>query len=310
MTGLQLASFWEGNRAQLFATYVLSSVAAVVPVPVPMDFGYDLLCTLTRRERHALFAGRAFGVQVKSRSDPEIRYGGMNDRGDWKRYELEWLYEQQQSFVVCVVDLKEWRVNLYSTQFMWWVPWQKGMPGEVVLVPDLSLGDFTEAEGRSMQNRYRASPLPNASDGSRPGDGFSYRVPLGNPIVSVSVKEHEAAAFRDQVRRCLERWVGLDYRNLTHWRLKVPYVEEWITWVTNEAPEPPAKLWHFFNDNPDQNIPEILSSISPAIASLMHNLNHQKQYGKLDVVRPLAALIHTYGLLDPTAIAFVADEKR
>ena len=150
MPGLQLASFWEGNRAQLFATHVLSSVAAVVPVPVPMDFGHDLLCTLTRRERHALFAGRAFGVQVKSKSDPEIRYGGLNERGEWKRYEVDWLYEQHQSFVVCLVDLKEWTVNLYSTQFMWWVPWQKGTPGEVVLVPDLSLDDFTEAEGRSM----------------------------------------------------------------------------------------------------------------------------------------------------------------
>lgn len=307
MPGLQLASFWEGNRAQLFATYVLSSVAAVVPVPVPMDFGHDLLCTLTRRDRHALFAGLGFGVQVKSKSEPEIRYGGLNERGVWKKYEVDWLYDQHQSFVVCVVDLKEWTVNLYSTQFMWWVPWQKGTPGEVVLVPDLSLDSFTVAEGGSNDNRYRSAPLPNASDGSRPGDGFSYRVPLGNPIISVSVKEQEAAQFRDRVRSCLERWVGLDYRNLTHWRLKVPYVEEWVAWITNEPPVPPGKLWHFFNPAPDQNIKEILSSISPAIASLMHNLNHQKQFDKLKRVKPLAALIDTYGLLDGTAKDFVTD---
>jgi len=101
-----------------------------------MDFGHDLLCTLTRHEGRALYAGRAFGVQVKSASDPAIRYGGLNDRREWKRYEVEWLYDQHQGFVVCVVDLKNWTVSLYSTQFRWWVPWQKGTPGEVVLVPD------------------------------------------------------------------------------------------------------------------------------------------------------------------------------
>ncbi|MEK7205307.1 MAG: hypothetical protein AAB254_07330, partial [candidate division NC10 bacterium] len=78
----------------------------------------------------------------------------------------------------------------------------------------------------------------------------------------------------------------------------------------NEPPTPPGKLWHFFNPTPDQNVREILSSIAPAIASLMHNLNHQKQYDKLDVVKPLAALIHGYGLLDGTATGFVTDEKR
>ena len=99
MTGLQLASFWEGNRAQLFATHVLSSVAAVVPVPVPMDFGHDLLCLLTRRKDNALYAGRAFGVQVKSGSIREIRYGGLNDKQTWKKYELDWLYDQHQPLI-------------------------------------------------------------------------------------------------------------------------------------------------------------------------------------------------------------------
>ncbi len=302
MPGLQLASFWEGTRAQLFATHVLSSVAAVVPVPVPMDFGHDLLCTLTRRERHALYAGHAFGVQVKAKGSPEIRYGGLNDRREWKRYEIDWLYGQHQPLIVCIVDLKDWAVSLYSAQFMWWVRCQKRTPGEIVLTPDLRLDDYTDAEGRSMENRYRSTPLPNASDGSSAGDGLSYSVPLGRPIVSVSVKEQEAAAFRDQLRECLDRWLALDYRNLTYMRLKVPYVEEWRDWVTNQPPEPPGTLWHFSSPTKDQNIRDILSSIAPAIASLMHNLKHQKQMEKLGVVKPVAKLIHQYGLLDRTAV--------
>ena len=171
---------------------------------------------------------------------------------------------------------------------MWWVPWQKGTPGEVVLVPDMRIEDFHEEDGRSAQDRYPFTSLPDTVGGSRPGDGFSYRVPLGPPIVSVSVKEQEATEFRDQVRSCLDRWVALDYRNLTHRRLKVPYVEEWVEWQTNQPPEPPGQLFHFFNPTPDQNIKEILASISPAVASLMHNLNHQGQLEKLEAVKPLA----------------------
>ena len=309
MTGLQLASFWEGNRAQLFATYVLSSVAAVVPVPVPMDFGHDLLCMLTRREGHALYAGQAFGVQVKSKSEREIRYGGLNEKRIWKNYELDWLYNQNQPLVICIVDLRDWAVNLYTTQFMWWVRYQKGPPGEVVLVPDLALDEFTADEGRSMQSRYRSESLPKAADSSQAGDGFSYRVPLGPPIVSVSVKEQEAVEYRDQLRKCLNRWLALDYRNITHYRLKVPYVEEWTEWTTNEPPEPPTKLWHFFNTGKDRNIPEILSSISPAVASLMKNLNIQGQVDRLNAVKPLARLMKEFRVLDPTAQEFVKDEE-
>jgi hypothetical protein len=125
----------------------------------------------------------------------------------------------------------------------------------------------------------------------------------------VAVKEHEAVAFRDQVRHCLDSWVGLDYRNLTHKRLGVPYVEEWTTWLTNEPPGPSVQLRHFFNPTPDQNIKEILASISPAVASLMHNLNHQKQFEKLEEVKPLARMLDAYGVLDGTAVNFVRTQR-
>jgi len=271
-----------------------------------MDFGADLLCTLTRRHGPGLYAGRSFSVQVKSASDAEVRYGGLNDRGQWKRYEIDWLYGQDQVFLLCIVNLREWTVNLYSTQFIWSLTWQKGVPGEVVLVPDLRVGDFATPD---VNSRYPSEALRGTQDGSPAGDGFSYRVPLGPPIVSVAVKEHEAVEFRDQVRRCLDSWVGLDHRNLTHKRLSVPYVEEWTHWNTNEPPGPEVLLRHFFNPGHDANIREILASISPAVASLMHNLNHQRQLEKLDHVKPLARMLDAYGVLDRTAVNFVKKEQ-
>lgn len=309
MTGLQLASFWEGNRAQLFATHVLSGVAAVVPVPVPMDFGHDLLCTLTRRDRHALYAGYAFGVQVKSKSDSDVHYGGLDDKGRWKRYELQWLYEQHLPLIICIVDLKQWTVELFSTHFKWWVLDQKGMPGEITLVPNLKLEDFSEADGRTLLNRYRSERLDCCQDGTIAGDGFRYLVPLGNPIVSVSVKEQEGTQFRDAARACFENWLGLEYRNLIHHQQNVPFVEEWLTWTTNAPPGPPAHFWHFHNSTPGKNIREILSSIAPALGSLAHNLNDQKQFEKLDSVRPMLSLLQEYDLLDVTLVNFLEGNK-
>lgn len=305
MTGLQLASFWEGNRSQLFATHVLSSVAAVVPVPVPMDFGHDLLCTLTRRETHALHASHGFGVQVKSASAPEVRYGGLDDHGVWKKYELDWLYDSTQPLIICVVDLKQWCVNLYATELKWWVRNMRGFPGEVVLVPDLSLDDFTEAEGRTVQHRFRHSAIPQVAYGGMAGDGFSYRVPLGPPIASIWVKEQEANKFREQLRSCLDAWLSLAYRNLTHRRLDIPYVEEWTTWTANEPPSVPPGFWHFYNPTHEQNVSRILRSIAPAVGTLMHNLNSQSQGEKLNALRPLAGLLNEYGLLDQTLAGFL-----
>jgi len=297
MPGLQLASFWEGNRSELLATYILSSVAAVVPVPAKFDFGLDLLCTITRHEGRALYAGRAFGVQVKSASEREVSYGGLNDGGQWKDYELKWLYGQDQPIILCIVDLKQWNVKLYSTLRMWWVRWMRGMPGEVVLVPDLEIEDF---KGRSDDNRYPYTPLGRTRNGKKLGDGYSYRVPLGKPIAVVGVNDPETRDRRDMLRKCLDAWVELDYRNIRHYRMGVPYTEEWEQWGPNVPPsrQERTRITYFSNPTPDKNIKEILLSFAPAVVALLHNLQAQNQEEKLRSVIPTARLVRDYKLLD------------
>ncbi len=88
MTGLILATPWEGNRNEAFAEYVLSSVAAVMRVRREADFGYDLLCTLMHYDDGMLYAGRSFGVQIKPAGEPTVTYGRIDGKnGIWKKYE-------------------------------------------------------------------------------------------------------------------------------------------------------------------------------------------------------------------------------
>lgn len=302
MPGLQWRPFWEGNRAELFATYILSSVAAVVPVPRPVDYGLDLLCTLTCRDGDALYAGKAFGVQVKSANDPRASYGGLSKTGHWKEYELNWLFGQDQPILLCVADLQAWRLRLYSTSRMWWVRWMKGRPGEIVLVPDLSLDDFQD---QTEKDRYVRTPLEASVLGAACGDGYSYQVPLGAPIVDIFLKEQETQDYRDQLRECLNRWVGLDYRNIRHQQSGIPYSVEWADWESNAPPSSSARIWHYWNPGIDKNIAEILGSIAPAITSMLLNLDAQKQIEKLAAIRPVAELARDYDLLDPMGLDYL-----
>lgn len=295
MPGLRLASFWEGDRSELFATYILSSVAAVVPVPRQVDFGIDLLCTLTRHEGKALYAGPAFAVQIKSESARQICYGGLDRHGKWKSHELQYLFGQDQPLILCVVSLDEWRVRLYSTARIWWVLWQRGnQPGEIVLDPDLDLD-----ERRSLRELYESTPLQGA------GDGFSYRVPLGPPIVDVVLSERDIDDQRQVIRTCIESWVELDYRNIRHRKMGVPYFEDWLHWQPNTPPNPTARIWHFWNPVPGYNVPGILRSISPAVTNLMMNLQAQGQTEELHAVVPLAGLLQQYEMLDPMGSDFL-----
>jgi len=298
MPGLQLASFWEGNRAELFATFVLSSVAAVVPVPRPMDFGIDLLCTMTNQNDHALNAGRAFGVQVKSTSDREAKYGGLNDKGKWKKYEIDWLFGQDQPLLLCVADISSWRVQLYSTSYMWWLKWKKKqpLPGQVILVPDQCLDDFQE---QTDEDRYPRTAIQGTAPGEVCGDGYSYRVPLGRPMVDVFLKEQDAPEYRDQVRKCLGYWLEQDYRNIAHHKTEVPFIEEWMDWTPNVPPESPGRIWHYWSETPGHNVAQLLQAISPAVSSLLKNLDAQSQPDILRRVVPIADLVKEHGLLDP-----------
>jgi len=182
MTGLLLASPWEGNRSEAFAEYVLSSIATVVRAPRQADFGFDLLCTLTHYSDKALYAGKSFGVQVKLKppSREKVTYGALhkkNGKWKWKGHQIDWLFNQDQPLFLAIVDLKIHTLSLYSTHRIWWVYNEIGKPGQIVLVPD---AQPTNNIGSSWLKR---KILPTLDGGKEAGDGFSYEVPLGEPVV-------------------------------------------------------------------------------------------------------------------------------
>jgi|GEM_PF-5022139 len=302
MPGRQLQGFWEGSRSELFAIYVLSRAASVAAVPHEYDLGADLLCTLVSSEDRFLHAGRAFVVQVKSASDPVWTLGGFDDQGNWKRHEIEWLYDQDQPMLLCVVDKEALEVRLYSTSRMWGLHWHVGPPAVVNLAPD---DDFTRVRGGlSLEADYSEQPIPAAADAPYRGGKNSYTIPLGGPILAVNLSEAELPATT-QIHDCLKPWLDLDYRNIAYRKLRVPHVAEWVEWEVNKPPK--GVVMHRYYDNPqrDKNVPELLGAIAPAVTSLLLNLRQQGQLEKLSPAVALAELAKEYNCLDGVGMNFL-----
>jgi hypothetical protein len=295
LTGRQQPFAWRGNRNELLASYILSCIAAVTHVRRPDDYGLDLLCALITQEQGAIQAGRAFGVQVKSLGQKSLKYGGLNRKGEWKKYEIEWLFRQDQPILIAIADPKETCLKLYSTFRIWYLLLQRGtLPGQVELVPDeeLAQSPMTISDGQWRYDETLINPRMNRE---KPGDGISYKVPLGKPILSFSGSDDDSRL--NELRRVLDIWLEVDYRNVALIRGGVPYVWEYLKWETNQPPSL-LQTYQAWNPTPGMNIAGLLHYISPGIASLLHNLVAQDSLDKATRLIPIAEWLEQVGELD------------
>jgi len=69
MSGGLLSSFRKGNRAELLADYLLSSIGICTPVRRQDDYGFDFYCQLSDQESGYLTFGSSFMIQMKSNMD-------------------------------------------------------------------------------------------------------------------------------------------------------------------------------------------------------------------------------------------------
>ena len=267
MTGLLLAKPWEGHRNEAFAEYVLSSIATVVRVPRQADFGFDLLCTLTRYAGNVLYAGRSFGVQVKPISDKKIGYGGVKKK-KWKRYEINWLFKQDQPLFLGIVDLENHSLCLYSTHRMWWLYNEIDRnPGKIVLMPDV------QPQGNVSMNWFNRRRLPLLDRGKKAGDGFSYQIPLGEPVAKIELElleseDPEDRWLRSRMETTIKDAIDLNYRNIMNSKSKIAITEDQDVWTGGIYKH--SIYYHATNDD---NKKELFISISNAITSLLQNYN-------------------------------------
>lgn len=218
----RLFSVRQGDRAEYMAQYILSAIAVTIPVPRQEDVtGTDLHCSLVRRHGHNLRPTVPFNIQIKKFSDDlvekGIRFGGTTDGGNWRKHEIEMLCQTDTPFIIGLVDLEKQSLDLFSTITRYFVlsNWQgTGLPREVALMPYDPNGEGNLGSG--AQEDLPAKPdMPQKL----------WKLPLGQPIVSISIAESEDEARCEEIKNLLEPYLRMDQENAVCFRIGLGYFD-------------------------------------------------------------------------------------
>lgn len=214
-----LHSFRQGNRAEYLAHYILSSFALSVPVPRPEDAaGVDLHCSILRKDGDNLFPYLPFNIQIKSISDEKVSFGGLTKGGNWRKHGIDQLCQTDTPFLIGMVDIKNQRLDIFTTISRYFVAYRfnnKPLPRQVDLVPYTPeypnhLGDGVIEELEPVKDR---PDIPNKL----------WELPLGQPIISISVEDSEDKDKVESIKQLLEPYLRIDQQNSVHYRTGVGY---------------------------------------------------------------------------------------
>ena len=284
-------SWHQGDRAEYLVQYPLSAIAAVVPVLRQEDYGVDFSCNLTWREKNTLFIGVAFGLQAKAASKNSIPYG-IDDDGNLKPQQIDWLYSQDNPLFYISVDRDELTLKIYSPSRIWRPLWIEGPPKTTILKFDVE--EIPEDPQKDYYSCIRdEEDLPSTV------------IPLGKPVIMINLREDdlEDDALCTSLRECLSYWIELEKRNIINRKLNIPCFYEQLSWETNELPDSNGQaIFHAFNENPGQNVPEVVAAVSPGITNLACSYIIQSQMDKIETIIPILELLSSYGTPDKSMI--------
>jgi hypothetical protein len=206
MPGARNVDFRQGDWKELLVESCLAAIAFTTRVPRQEDVGHDFFCTLCEPKDRMLWAGLSFTVQAKSDTKPLVFE---------KPYEVKWITELENPFLIAVANREDLRVDIYSTWFR--------------------LNGILRKKARRIELQPGA-PTRDANPWTAE-DRSKQVIALGKPIVSATIGE-----FLDKpadIGNVLKQWVTLDRQNIVRREIGLYYVtgphpnEE--SYQTNEA---------------------------------------------------------------------------
>jgi hypothetical protein len=277
-------SFRQGDRSEYLAQYILSALGVVVPVPRQEDIGADFHCTLANREGKRLTFHAPFLVQVKSRSRKKVSFGGIDQKGNWKQKQIEWLFSQELPLLIGIADKQKLTLALYSTSNIWAACYLAGRCGKAVLLPDK-----IDSDNRVPMPTKR---LPSEKWPHGAGDGHIWDVPLGPPIVHISIDDLEDKEKIDTYRGILLQTLYREQENITYRRLGVHYSTWPHQYTTNEyASHIILGFSYAWNNGPGANTPGQIQALTPIVIALANNYKAQNRIDELAKLKPIFELI-------------------
>jgi len=186
--------------------------------------------------------------------------------------------------LIGIADKLKLTLALYSTSNIWAACYFAGRCGQVVLLPDK-----TDSDNKVPMPTNR---LPSGEWPQGAGDGRIWDVPLGPPIVHVSIDDLEDKGKIDTYRGILLQTLHLDQENITYRRLGIHYSRWPHQYATNEyAPEIVLGSFYAWNNGPGANTPGQIQALTPIVIALANNYKAQNRIDELMKLKKVFELI-------------------
>ena len=143
MPGMRDRNLRSGDLHEDLGFFLLKAVALVAPVPRQEDVGNDAFATLIRPEgNRRLIPDLSFLVQLKSASVTSVKYTTLD--------EMAWISELDSPLFIGRVDLKQARIELFTTLRLHQILLEQSYDGiELLLEP----GDETPAKPKASRSK-------------------------------------------------------------------------------------------------------------------------------------------------------------
>ena len=237
----RLTSYRQGDRSEHYARTILSALGLAVPVPREEDVGIDFYCTLGHEDGNVTRFFDPYNMQVKSSSEHSFVYGGTSASGDWKIHEIAWILSQRTPFFFGLVDRSAGRMDLFCTITRWFAYHSGQVPYQLVFEA------YTPASDADLHIGNKTPMDVNVPAGV---EAVSWRLPLGQPVLSITVNQAEDRTFVASARQILRQYMDLDTQNAVHaanrmhyfhWPLRINTNQpltlggEWAQWYLHET---------------------------------------------------------------------------
>lgn len=254
-----------GESYELFAESVLSRIATLTRVGAKQDFGTDTYCLPRVRAAPRLETVTELCLlQVKGGSST-LKYGGLDPKGHWKGYELEWLKSLWAPLYLATVDNQYQRIDLFSLWPIWWVMWQSGTPFNLVC----------SWRGTANPTHVFSAPTKKpARYSSGQGDGQTWTIDLGPPFLQLTHQNLNDESFQREAVDIFRHWIQIDRQTIARFHARVPLVEAPCSWATNQMPASHQKLLAW-DPRPGRNIDSLARALVPSLLGLGVHLQWQ-----------------------------------
>lgn len=194
---------------------------------------------------------------------------------------------------VGTIDSKAVRFRLYATNAMWLLHYQFSEMTRVELCPDTWHDPLKNSRSRRRTTKNKDF-----------GDGHSYRVPLFNPIVDLTLSDLETDK-RLAAIDAMEEAVKVEQNNITNRRLGIHIVKYFPGNASNNASMLKRIQGNttFWSSEPGRNVSDQIEALRNVTVVLALNFSAQ---GDVEKIKHLAPI---FRLLAPGAIPRCIEEK-